>query len=146
MINKKKIKIQKPIEIDAHLKYRCYKCSLDHWISLKESKIKNYKIVCDCGIVFSPKRIKNLSINYRLKKKKIQNNSQHTVTPTITQNKDNKHSISPEILEKCSLLLIKYGFTKAEAKNLVIDSYKKTGTDNISILVKDILQSIGDKK
>jgi hypothetical protein len=144
MINKTKMKIQKPIEIDAHLKYRCYKCSLDHWISLKESKTKNYKIVCDCGIVFIPKRIKNLSINYRLKK--IQNNSQHTTTCTITQNRDNKHSISPEILEKCSLLLIKYGFTKAEAKNLVIDSYNKIGSDNISILVKDILQSIGDKK
>jgi|688.fasta_scaffold454686_2 hypothetical protein len=145
-MNQTKIKIQKPIEIDAHLKYRCHKCGWDHWVSLNQSKTKNYKVVCDCGTVFSPKRIKNLTINYRIRKKKIESISQNTETIIVDQVQHIKHSINSETLEKCSLLLIKYGFTKAEAKNLITDSYNKIGSDNISVLFKDILQSIGDKK
>ena len=61
---KTKKKTERPIEIDAHLKYKCPNdsCGYFHWLSLQEAQTKNFKIVCDCGNVFKPKRIKTLEI------------------------------------------------------------------------------------
>ena len=59
-------KNQKPISLDVHLKYRCpnNNCGYEHWLSLLETQTKNFKIVCDCGTVFKPKKIKTLKIIY----------------------------------------------------------------------------------
>ena len=79
----RKKKNLKPIDVDAHFKYRCPNddCGSLYWISLKESQTKNFKIVCDdCGSIFIPKRIKDIHINfYEIKldnTKQIESNNQ----------------------------------------------------------------------
>jgi hypothetical protein len=58
---------QKPIDIDAHFKYKCPNkdCCNEHWLSLKEVSIANFKVVCEyCGIVFIPYRVVNICVRY----------------------------------------------------------------------------------
>lgn len=158
---KLKIKNVKPIEIDAHFKYRCPKCGWDHWISLKEAKTKNFKIVCDCNTSFKPKQIKNISIEYCIKNKssKLTPTSQDSIQSNITSINNTqsetkievvekpviRNLLDKEILDKCSKLLISYGFTSNEAKTLINQAYEKTNSDNVGLLVKNALELIGDK-
>jgi len=58
---------QKPIDIDAHFKYKCPNkdCFNEHWLSIKEVSIPNFKVVCEyCGIVFSPYNIVKICVYY----------------------------------------------------------------------------------
>lgn len=126
-----KKKIQKPIDVDAHFKYRCSSCNLDHWISFNQAKTKNYKIVCDCGNVFKPKRIKTIKIVYD-EEVKI---NQQTRTDSIV--------IDSEILSKCVKVLIGYGFTNQEAENMVKQTFVKNPTNDCMQLIKNTLESIG---
>lgn len=130
-------KNQKPTEIDAHFKYRCPKCCWNHWISLKEAKTKNFKIVCDCDTVFKPKQIKSLSIEY------IKRAPKQVFTPdtqTHTQN-----TIDKVLLDKCSKILVGYGFENNEANKLICEARDRTGFEDAGLLVKNILENIGDK-
>lgn len=147
-----KNKIQKPIEIDAHLKYRCPKCGWDRWISLKESQAKNFKIVCDCNTIFKPKRIKSLNINYYNKIKKKQKEPQPSsvisdATESVAKPIDPvKPLIDQSVLEKCSNILIQYGFTKNEANKLINRAYDKLMDNDIGSLIKTSLEIIGENK
>jgi hypothetical protein len=131
-----KKKNHEPVDLDIHLKYRCpnVKCGCDHWLSLKETKIKNFKVVCDCDTIFSPKQIKTIDIIY-------------LETETIIDKSDIKsledESIPKDLLEKSTKTLINYGFTKEESEKLLISSYIKNITDDCSTLIKKALKSIG---
>lgn len=128
MIKKKN---QKPTEIDAHLKYNCPNCGVQHWISLRQAKTKNFKIVCDCDTVFQPKKILKISVTYSKKSSHIEKvNSQENVIPS-------------DILNKCAGILVGYGFTKKEAENMVKQAYVKDATDDCVKLIKYALESFG---
>lgn len=124
------IKKQKPIAIDAYFKYKCPddNCGLTHWLTLKECQTKNFKVVCDCGIVFKPKLIDNLKINYSKNKKKQKENT----------------DIIPEMVDCCSKLLIGYGFSESESIELINKAYSENPTNSPSVLIKHILQNLGD--
>lgn len=128
----KTIKNQIPIDCDAHFKYVCPnpKCSIQHWQSLQQVKVKNYKIVCDCGCVIKPKQIKSINIIYveDLEKPKEQNKI---------------IDISEELLDKSAEILINYGFTKSEAVVMLKEAYIKSPTVECPILVKQALESFG---
>lgn len=134
----KKKKSQKPIEIDAHFKYVCPKknCGYDHWISLKESQTKSFKIVCDCGTVFSPKRIAKLKIVYeqinRTEKKE-------QPQPSIT-----KPKIPVDFLNSCVKILVGYGFTKEESVALCEKAFEKNPVNSSGLLIKYVLQNLGE--
>ena len=119
----------KPIDIDLHLKYECPEstCGQNHWLSLKETQIKNFKIVCDCGLTFSPKRISNINIKY---------NKKSAIKQTL------KTPIDLE--QKCIKLLISYGFTQDESLSLVYKAWATANIDTPTGLVKFILQNLGD--
>ena len=155
---KLKTKNVKPIEIDAHFKYRCPKCGWDHWVSLKESQTKNFKIVCDCDTIFKPKRIKNISIEYFVSKPKrknaevpVQTIQNPDIQPEIKTVVIQEQVIKPvdpldkDILEKGSKLLISYGFTVNESKALLNEAYERIKNNNVGLLVKNVLEFIGDK-
>lgn len=153
-MTKQKI-IQKPIDIDAHLKYRCPKCGYDYWISLREAKTKNFKIVCDCKTVFEPKMIKKIKISYGSikknlpKKKKIVTESLKKSTdpiPVVVETPREKPKIDDILKNKCVKLLVTYGFTKSEATDLIIKAYEKNTTDDPVLLVKQALSFIGESK
>lgn len=135
-------KNQKPIDIEASFKYVCPnpKCGFDHWISLKEAKIKGFKIVCDCNCVFSPKRIKKIKIAYY-------DDDEHKSidkTSVPVQVAEKIHYISDILLSKASTVMRGFGFTKLESENLIIESYKKEPIEDYKLLVKNILSKIGE--
>lgn len=129
-----KQKKQKPIQIDAHLKYKCPNdsCGFTHWLTLNECKTKNFKVVCDCGVVFKPKLIFDLKVVYVKSK------------PQNQLKEETKKHIIPEMVECCSKLLINYGFSKNEALSLIDKAYSKNPTDSPSTLMKYILENLGE--
>lgn len=136
----------KPISLDAHFKYRCANdgCSIEHWLSIKETQTKNFKVVCDCGTVFSPKKISKLKIVYSKSKKKTPPESaQETLVRPETEK--NKIDIPFDIVEKAAKILVNYGFTEKESKELLIESYKKQHIDDIGTLIKFTLENFGGK-
>jgi late competence protein required for DNA uptake (superfamily II DNA/RNA helicase) len=120
---------QKPIEHDVHLKYLCKKCGQIHWLSLKESSTKNFKIVCYCGYVFSVKRTSSIKILYSKTTKTLP--SKKTATTT--------ESIPNDLLSKAAQILVSYGFTNKEASDLISKTYSLNPTQDIASLVKQSL-------
>lgn len=133
-------KNQKPIEIDAHFRYRCpsRKCGYDHWLSLKETQTKNFKVVCDCGKIFKPKRIQKIKLIFE----------KTTITKTSNQtteqipDKPTTITVPVDIKNSCARLLIGYGFTKEETLLLIEKAYTKHPVTSGSLLVKYILQNL----
>lgn len=145
MITKKKN--QKPIDLDIHLKYRCTNplCEQDHWLSIKEAKTKNFKIVCDCGVVYKPKLIKTIKIIYSHKKKQKKPKSEKLIVERKQTPKEKFEGIDIDLLKRCVKVLIGYGFTEEESESLVKDSYTKQPDSDVSRIIKNVLESIGDK-
>ena len=132
-------KNQKPVSYEMHLKYICpgKHCDFIHWISINQAKTKNYKIVCDCGNVFKPKRIRSIKIKYAIEEiKNIKTN------PSISADKE--ESINTDMLNKCIKILINYGFTDIEARDYIISAYSINPTNNIIQLIKFTLEQIGE--
>jgi hypothetical protein len=123
-----KISNQKPIEYDVHLKYLCKKCSQIHWLSLKESSTKHFKVVCDCGNVFGVKRTSRIKILYS----KVAKTSTTTKSPPIPDS----------LLSQGIGVLLSYGFTKKEASELLEKTYMLHPTQDIASLVKESLSSL----
>ena len=135
------IKNQIPIDSDVHCKYRCPSsdCNIVHWLSLKETQTKNFKIVCECGTIFQPKRIKKIKICFLKRMKKQEEASINTVEEKEI---DTKCNIDVEILNKASDILCVYGFTKTEAEDLIIKSYRDNCEKDITLLVKQTLKTL----
>lgn len=131
---------QKPIEHDIHLKYLCSKCGQSHWLSFKEASTKHYKIVCDCDNVFTVKRVKGFKIKYASAMKE---NKKPDPVPVA---KTNTNSISADLLNNAIKSLIGLGFTKSEAKDLLIKVYNESPTNDIGYLVKKTLESLKNVK
>jgi len=132
---KTKLKSQKPIEVDASFKYKCPSetCDNEHWLFLRQAQVKNFKIVCECGLIFKPKQIKNIKIVYEKRKRKQE-------TP-----KNNTDTIPVDVLDRCVKILVSYGFELAESSDLINKSYNSCKTNDIGLLVKNALQSFGGK-
>jgi hypothetical protein len=129
-------KNQKPIDNDAHFKYRCPNCDVDHWISFNQAKTKNYKIVCDCDTVIQPKRIKKIKIVYY-------DNLQKQTTKEIVSSNSSPVNIDSALLSKCVGVLVGYGFTGNEAESMVKQTHAMFPTDDCIVLIKKTLESIG---
>lgn len=139
-------KNQKPIEHDIHLKYICQQCGIPHWLSFKEAQTKNFKIVCDCGDVFTVKRVKAFKIKYYddavAKSPSIQ---KPVVLPQTPISTPLSNTISPNLLEQTVKALLSYGFTSDEAADLVTKSYNANPNNDIVSLVKQTLESLRNK-
>lgn len=135
MITKTKIKSQKPIETDASFKYKCPSdiCENEHWLFLRQAHVKNFKIVCECGLIFKPKQIKTIKIIYEKppKKKKI--------TETVCDD------MSVDLLSQCAKILCGYGFDLDESKQLIKISYDSCKTKDVALLIKFALKYFGEK-
>ena len=134
-------KNQKPIDIDLHLKYRCpnTKCGYDHWLSLAETKVKNFKVVCLCGTVFTPKTIQKIQIKYAHKQKP-------KTKPKIQQPSPMSPSLSQDIIDRCCITLQAYGFSRNEAQDLVVEAHKQSGFIDCGDLVKLSLNIFGEQQ
>jgi len=138
-MNTKTKKNQKPIDIDVHFKYRCpeSKCGYEHWLSLKESQTKNFKIVCDCGYVYKPKRISKIKIVYEDIQKAPK------VDKLTESNKViEKPKIPVDFKNSCVKLLVSYGFTKDESISLCEKAFEKNPVTSSGLLIKYVLQNL----
>jgi hypothetical protein len=129
---KTKKKNQKPIKVDAHFKYRCpdSSCGYDHWLSLKQTQTKNFKVVCDCGNIFKPQQIAKIKIIFNKEPK----------VPV----KKNNNTPSVDLQNKCVTLLCNYGFTNDEALGMLQKAFDKNPTEDAGSLIKYILQNLGE--
>jgi Holliday junction resolvasome RuvABC DNA-binding subunit len=116
-------------------------CGSEHWLSLKECQAENFKVVCDCSKIFKPKRIKNINIEY-ITKLKTENNT--NIKPEISEHQ--QPQLDSNILDKGCDLLVQYGFTRKESENLLIESYKNSNINDVTLLVKQALELFGRNK
>jgi hypothetical protein len=134
---KKKIKNLKPVECVADLRYRCTNCGLDHWVSIKEAKTRDFIIVCDCDTLLKVKQIQTTKIIYvndtTLQKpvKTIRTPSIPTIKPTDTK-----------IISQACAVLSTYGFTKQEATNMATKYAEQESFTDVKILVSKILTNL----
>jgi hypothetical protein len=129
----------KPIDLDIHLEYVCpnKNCLSIHWLSLLETQTKNFKVVCDCGKVFYPKRIKDIQIIYHKRKKKI--------LPSSDSNESIEQKPTINFIDDAISTLIRFGFDKDEASSMIIQQYAQTKETNPATLVKLSLDFFGVK-
>lgn len=107
----------KPIEYDIHLKYLCpnVSCCCPHWLSFKESSTKNFKVVCDCGQVFSINRTKSVNIEYHDLIDRPKSGSFETKNHTNDQD-----TLISKSMKALAIDLMKtYGFTELEALPMI---------------------------
>lgn len=121
---------QKPIDIDVSFKYLCPQCNLEHWLFLRETQTKNYKVVCECGQVFTPKRIKKLRIIY--------NNKTQSAKKTI--------KLPLDILDECTKILVGYGFDSKKSAKIIELAYKQIKLTDIPSLIKMAIKLFGDNR
>lgn len=116
----------KPIDYDLHLKYLCPNsdCNAVHWVSLSEASVKNFKVVCYCGYIFSPKPIDKIKIKYKNSSKPLK------ITEPIEKKDEAK------FIDKAIDLLKSYGFDANEAQSLINESIKQNPniTDYVTLV------------
>lgn len=140
-------KNQKPIEIDAQFRFKCpdVNCGYDYWLSLKQCQTKNFKIVCDCGIVFKPKKIVKIKILYskntnpKTQKTVNENNKQSS---QILKKEPNRIEITSSYRDIIVKKLEKYGFTESECVSLATKAYSINPVNSQSDFIKYILENI----
>ena len=130
-------KNQKPTDFDIHLKYICSSCGQTHWLSFKETSTKNFKVVCDCGLVFGVKRTKDFKISYISKKQKV-------IQSEVVE-KETIHGLSQELLDRATRTLMVYGFTEKEAEQLINSNYTTDIGNDFNLLIKKSLASLRGK-
>lgn len=125
------MKILRPTKIEGHLEYRCPNCSLEHWLTLRETQTKGFKVVCTCDTVFGVKTVDKLKIKYKNKPNPIDSTTQKV--PDI------------ELVNKCMAALGSYGFEKSEIEPIVIDAIRNVKSQNILDIVKACIINFGVK-
>lgn len=130
---------QKPIELDVSLKYKCpnIDCNINHWLFLREAKTKNFKVVCDCGTSFKPKRIKNIKVIYS-KPKSTKNKIDNTVSCDRVKNSD------PIVVRAISIMK-SLGYSDKESELCINAAYDTAKYSDPKTLVKAAISNFGVK-
>ena len=128
-----------PVEADINLKYKCPSCGSEHWLSYKETKIQDFKVFCEiCENILTPKPVKSITVNFIEQQQKQQEQKQQQKKEEAKQTENDLDFIS-----EAENVLIGFGFTKREAKEMIALEYKKTGEKNPAKLVKFSLDLLG---
>lgn len=133
-------KILKPIDVDVSLKYTCPNndCKFDHWLFLREAQAKNFKIVCECGTIFKPKRIQKIEIVYA---------NQESVKETVDKPKGSgKIKKYPEFVSRAVNMVVSFGYPKKDAQDKIVLLYEQEKIIDPAILVKKAISQFGDIK
>ena len=139
---------QKPIDYDIHIKYKCPKCSQEHWLSYLQSSTKNFKVVCSCGLLFRVKRVIGFDLRYKKKSKPVKSEQLSESVKIEPENivKPEPVKIVPkppvDLIEKAVKILVGYGFTENEADELLIKSYENNPVNDLTSLIKQTLEKM----
>jgi len=134
----------RPIDQDIHLKYRCHSCTLDHWLSIKETQTKGFKIVCDCGEILKVKLIEKIEIVYQkiMKKEILPEPIKSEESPPELEIRE---TIPIDLLSQCCTILLGYGFDISEGENLIVSAFNEKPTYTCVDLIKQALKKFGEK-
>ncbi len=129
---------QKPIELDVSFKYICpnENCSISHWLFLRQAKTKNFKVVCECGTVFKPQRVKNIQVIYA--------KSQSIKNKVDTQLKSDKMDHTNGIVNRAISIMKSLGYSEKESKSYINAAYIATKYTDPKILVKTAISNFGE--
>lgn len=129
---------QTPIELDVSFKYICpgTDCNISHWIFLREAKTKNFKIVCECGTVFKPKRIKNIRLIYA-NQKSIKNKIDN-------QGQSDRISNSDPIVKRAISIMKSLGYSEKESFDSISSACILNNYTDPKILVKTAISNFGE--
>lgn len=122
----------KPVNHDMYLEYRCPECQASHWLTLKESQTKGFKVVCICDHVFQVKRIEDIKILYVSKKQ--QDNSKDTIINNTL-----------DIYHKCIKVLEQYSFSEEEMRDIVKETVSMNQQASLVDMVKLCIAKFGEK-
>lgn len=161
----------RPIDSDVHLKYRCTECSIEHWLSLRQAQTTGFIIVCECNNVFKVKPVDKIVVKYKDKKpKKIAQEPTSLVMPVPITIQLEEEVVETKIEEKIPIIeepqeiekpiipdnmlqgscnvLVNYGFTVTEAKELIRKTYSDNPVDSIGAIITNCLKTlkIGDNE
>ena len=140
-----KSKRLRPIDQDVHLKYRCPKCSVDHWLSMKETQTKGFRIVCDCGEILRVKLVEKIDIIYQQTPKKETPLPVVIETPKPSPPEKTTETIPLDLLTQCCTILLGYGFDISEAETLLVSTFNKKPIYTCVDLIKQALKNFGEK-
>lgn len=135
---KTQIKKLKPVEIDCSLKYVCNECNNAHWIFLREAKVKNFKIVCECDNIIYPKTISEISLVY--KHTEAITNKPTVVIPPVPASK-----VSLDIQRECDTILKGMGYSSEEIADIIPEAIDSARVSYIKAIIDYSLKNIGDK-
>jgi Holliday junction resolvasome RuvABC DNA-binding subunit len=132
-----KTKSQKPIDIDVSLKYICPNdnCKFDHWLFLREAKSKNFKVVCECGTIFKPKRIKIIEVVYA--------KAESVEKPVDSEEESGKIDTLPQCVIRAIKMMVSLGYSKKEAQTHIMSVYNAEKIEDHAVLVKKAISLIG---
>lgn len=146
------IKNLKPLEVEAHLKYRCPNCEIPHWISLKEASTRGFIIVCECNAILKPKLITDLRLKYEKKKPPIKpepiienvtTDQTEVIEPKQVEIEPTPKLVPPkELFDSCLPVLQNYGFTQSEAGELIDITYQEHSSCGLTDFIKHCLKNI----
>lgn len=122
----KNLKSQKPIEYDISFKYLCPSCSGSHWLFLREVRVEGFKIVCECGDVFEPLPIADITINY-----------------SEVKHEEKSAVIDEKTLSVAKDSLIRFGYSESESVEMINKAYENLECNDAVKLVKYAITNFG---
>lgn len=137
---KQKYKNIDPSEVDSSLKYICPNCSNIHWISLREAKTKNFKIVCECDSIIIPKQIKKIKAIFPKKNIKNKKESAKIVIPPVP-----KQDIPTDILNQCIETLNNFGYEEDCIKKMLPQAINAVRTGYLKLIIDYLFKNLGEK-
>ena len=138
-MTKTKYKNLKPTDFEISLIYKCPKCSIEHWLSIKEAQTNNFKVVCDCDAIFKVKKVKTIKVIY---------DTEISVQPEIKEPViviPEKVQPPDDMVTKVVSVLVQYGFTKTESIELLNTVYNDNQSADLSTIIKLCLSQFGEK-
>ena len=117
--------LQKPTSVDASFLYICpnTNCNNEHWLFLREVKTKNFRVVCECGVVFKTRQVEDLKIKFVKRTKQKSSDKQSDKVPV-------------DLVSKCGKILESYGCSESESLDLITRAYTNSPTNDALELVK----------
>lgn len=145
----------RPVNSDISLEYKCPNCEGSHWLFFRETKLKNFKIACECGSILIPQQTHTVKLIYNeTVKAKIKtehevcgNSKKQQYKEAVEEKEDSTKTVllSERTLSECCKTLKYFGFDKQEAIEKITHAHSILNSDNIKDLVDYILKNIERK-
>jgi hypothetical protein len=115
---------------------------VDHWLSIKETQTKGFRIVCDCGEILRVKLVEKIDIIYQQTPKK------ETPLPVVIETPAPEkiiETIPLDLLTQSCTILLGYGFDIIEAEILLVSTFNEKPIYTCVDLIKQALKNFGEK-